>query len=864
LVIPSAIAGDLSDAEVRNNQSTYSSQKVKREDTDAPSLASATSSIGIVKKSDFDKCDMHFREDFYKYLIKNNLFDLEVALLAFDFVMSGEDNSDYWMSAKGSTETSIYGRLKKVSTSHLTTRAETNTKITEINRKLTCMCIDAKGVANIADQTKVDYFNTNCSEYTTSSNSDQVASSCSTESLTKEEVAYKKTCEPLTADVTKEYCADALSKLNSKKATCASTSTDNETLANVDTGTASGVKGKKMLVYWTSQMETFNQTLTIDNTKIYQGIANVNGWITDSYEKFNTVETKTYDLNTFTIRNPSGSAAALGAVLGAILAAGIVAFLGGFSSSTLLTSWATAGIITSAAASGAVGIWLLASLKGAWVTGHPEIYDSYIKTYGCGKKDSCSDYTRQLKQPYNNVCDSHVSPSACVKNFVVYKNDNGDYRYVVDPFIPYGISKSDLIKNQGDYAKKMNTSFNSAYNYMKSISASGEISESYMSQEFITEVIAGFYAPDLGSNAGEDYLISSSMQDKIKAKAKAFAIAQEFLEESDTENLQKFADYAYTYHFLWPKTSRKGEISYPTVALETYLDFMSNGVAASLSAGGTKAAVTFGGLNAQYLQDYVNTLSLYKAQASTVSGTQTSLNSAIASANSAIASNKALKALIESNSLDNTLSTLNANKTATGSTTTTSGAVLSSTQLGFLNAVSNYRTLRNAQVAKLAAFNSAVGSSSTRQAAVTKALSTFKSKFNGATTAAISSKGSSGTNSTGSKSDSTVNVSVPTKGDYSTSVYTGSNSSSSGTSSGYSTGLGSKSTSSTNNAVSASTGEDEDARKLREAIEARNRSTDKKFESTDEDTIFKKVTNAYIRNYDKVLTKKKTDKDVSE
>mgnify|MGYP000473402712 CR=1 FL=1 len=54
---------------------------------------------------------------------------------------------------------------------------------------------------------------------------------------------------------------------------------------------------------------------------------------------------------------------------------------------------------------------------------------------------------------------------------------------------------------------------------------------------------------------------------------------------------------------------------------------------------------------------------------------------------------------------------------------------------------------------------------------------------------------------------------------------------------------------------------EEDRKKLAEAIEARDRANKSKYNSQDDQTLFEKVTNAYIRNYDKVLSKKK-DKDI--
>jgi hypothetical protein len=50
---------------------------------------------------------------------------------------------------------------------------------------------------------------------------------------------------------------------------------------------------------------------------------------------------------------------------------------------------------------------------------------------------------------------------------------------------------------------------------------------------------------------------------------------------------------------------------------------------------------------------------------------------------------------------------------------------------------------------------------------------------------------------------------------------------------------------------------DEDHRALAEAIDARNLEAPEKYAPRDEVSLFEKITNAYIRNYEKVLTGKK-------
>jgi hypothetical protein len=58
-------------------------------------------------------------------------------------------------------------------------------------------------------------------------------------------------------------------------------------------------------------------------------------------------------------------------------------------------------------------------------------------------------------------------------------------------------------------------------------------------------------------------------------------------------------------------------------------------------------------------------------------------------------------------------------------------------------------------------------------------------------------------------------------------------------------------------------GSPEDSKKLADAIEARDRDKSKYESQQDGVSLFEQVTNAYIRNYDKVLIRKK-DKDVVE
>jgi|GEM_PF-850463 len=790
----------------------------------------------LERKSNFDTCDIRFRDDFMSYLKKSDLLNLELALLSFDFVMSGDGVHDYWTRG-GDATSSLYGRLKSVSAAHLELRKSTNDKIDKTNQKLTCMCLDVKGYKNITDASKKKFFEEKCDE-------------------------YAKYADP-------------------------------ETNYDELEGDASGVKGKRLLVQWTNSLESFNAALAVDNTGIYKGMADVSNWV--NYEaKWNDAENKKITLFNFNIKNPSGSVAAMGAILGALLAAGVIAILGGFATTSILSTWAAAGIIATSAVTGGTGLWLIASLKGAWITKRPEVFDKYIRSYGCGKKETCVEYSRELNQPYNQICRVHTSANACIKNFVVYYQGE-EARYVVDPWIPWGVSKNIILRDANDardYAQKLDDGFQAAKNAMiaKNPGASGGggksggafVSESYMRELFIDSSILGKYTPKIGTDE-KRYLLDDGIIKAIKDSAKKFAVEQKFFEEGDTDNLQKFADYTFEYHFLWPKTSRMKEISYPTVGLGTYLDLMSNGVAANMAVGATKASKAFGGLNQKYLEDYLNTLQLYRDQPINQDPAKLKLiNSEIDKVKAELDNQKTLNALSNSN-MDNQLLNLNANviNTAAKGAGVSGNVALSGEQSSFLNAIGTLRNARKEQLKKLDSYNKAMAANgnSERASRMSAATQKFASNFSRPTSGAIGTKGGSsifgsggldgigakGADDGSKKGDgkagsggSWVNGNYGTGGSYGGGGY---GSSSSGkSSSGKSASDGNTSGDS---AVAGAGGSDEDSRRLQEAIEARDRANKDKYASKEEQSIFEKVTNAYIRNYDKVLTKKK-DKDVPE
>lgn len=808
------------------------------------------------KKSNFQTCDIHFKDDFYNALKTDGAFDLEVAMLGFEFVVTGDSDSDYWKSGTipsfpsvrvsgisaqheafiaklteeqnknaASGNSSIYNRLKAIGLAHRKVRANTNLQIATINKKLTCACLDVQGYNKIVNDEKKKFFETSCEEY----------------------AKYKN---PETS----------LDELN---------------------GDASGLKGKRLLVIWTQNLQQFHASLAIDNNAAYTQLLAVSNFV-NSEAKWNETETRNYNLFKFSIKNPSGAVAGLGALIGALLAAGVIAILGGFATTSILSAWAAAGIIAASAVTGAGGMWMIATLKGAWITMKPEINDGIVapRTYSCGKKESCTDYTRTLVQPYNNICNTHTSANACIKSFIIV-NEGKEARYIVDPWIPVGVGKAQITKNQPNYVEKLEEGFNAAKNamIMKNPGATGGggkkgggnfVSESYLAEVFIDANIVGRYAPAIGNNMQENYFFGQDRVKIIKEAARKFAISEGFLEANDTENLNEFADYAYEYHFLWPKKSRPGEVSYPTVGLSTYLGYMSKEVSGNLTAGLAKTAVKLSKLQEQYQKDYNNTFDLYDKTLNQVDGLKKALLTTEINKNKdALANLINFNSMLDSKNLDQQLKALNSSTQGSTLSGSSSGG-LSNDQSNFLKAVSNLRSTRKDQLKSLDVYNKAMASNGDKERATKVASVSKKFSSNFAKGNSSFSDAKLGSNSGPLDSGSAANKDDQNK--YGAGAYGtigGSNSGMSGTGSLYGSGSGgsSNSKSSSSNADSAGTSgaavNDADANKLADAIDARNKSNKDKYQSNDGQSLFEKVTNAYIRNYDRVLTKKK-DKDVVE
>jgi hypothetical protein len=798
-------------------------------------LKNKTAAMIFNKKSDFATCDIHFKDDFYNGMKKNNQFDLEVAMLAFDFVTTGDADNDYWTKDKTSGS-SIYGRLKKIGLAHRATRQINNQQFEEFNKKLTCACIDVIGPDKLKDEAKKKFFN--------------------------------------------EQCPAEATKYN-----------DPNTPKDQLTGDASSIKEKELIVLWTKSLLDFHMAMAVTNEGHSKDLREVYDWVSNADWK--ETRTKNYDLFKFNIKNPSSSTAMLGGIVGALLAAGVIAILGGFGTTSLLSAWGAAGIITATAVTGAGGLWMVASLKGAWITMRPQISDSVIapKTYSCGKKETCKEYTRTLVQPYNDICNIHASANACLKSFVVVK-EGIESRYIVDPWIPVGVSKISILRNQPNYAEKLDKSFEAAKAAMigKNPGAKGGggkkgggefVSESYLEEIFIDETIVGRYVPGLGMNLEDTYYLNAERVKLIKDAAKKFAIDEKFLEADDTFNLDQFADYAYEYHFLWPKKSSPDEISYPTVGLKSYMNYIANDVSGNLATGLVKDSVGIAKTYNNYLNDLKATLIDLADKPINQLGSVSdpSIINTLPKVKQEQTNLASIMALLDNASLDTRLSSLGSSMSSeqlksmglSGDTSLNKG------QISFMKAVGNLRTDRKKQLRALDSYKKTMASSGNTERAIKmeSASKSFSDKFSKGKFAfgngmALSNSGGSGTNSANAVSgtDAKSTSDKDGSGNFLSSGGKGLNSAGgvrygagSGSSSGSGNGTGSSSEAAVENAGAHSNGTDQQS--LADAISARDLKGKNKYESTEEQTIFEKITNAYIRNYDKILTKKK-DKDVIE
>lgn len=803
------------------------------------------------KESNFKTCQIDLKSDFLKGLTKTKAIDLEMSLLAFDYMMSGEQIDDYWRLNKNDKKSSLNSRLKKASTKNVEHRKKMLSAIEESNQQLLCLCLDVKGFKNIEKDEDKEFFSKSCPD---------------------------------------EYEKYATAELDSK---------GNYKDENLN-GDASGIKGKTLIVEWTSKLEELHMGLAVEVFNSSDDLHRISEWA----QTVNWSESRhVYDeLFKFHVKG-SASFVGMGALAGAVLAAGVVAILGGFSLQSFVSYWAIAGIIATSTTAG-MGMWMVGSLRGAWSSLRPEISD-YItapRSVSCGKKDTCTEYTRTLVQPYNSVCDSHISANGCVVKFAAFQySPEEEIRYLVDPFQPLGsgITPGNGLYT-GDLAKDLNNGYLRAKDKMVSLnpktyiggkSGGKYVSSSYLSEVFIDAEVTGNYIAPAMANY-KNVLLTKDHFMQIMKNAKTFAIDQKMIEADDEDNLQVFAETALYYHFLWPKTTKSMEISYPAVGLQTYLSVMANDISANLAGYYSKEALGLNDLGIKYDEDRLKTIEVYKGSpAYAGSGNSSYINGIGEKAKEGIARKNAISQSLQGN-----------NDSAAG-TIIGQNSTLTALDKDFIKTVSGLRNLRNSQLEASRHYTQEMGGNLARMQKMQavakefkKGFSSGRSKISGnalsalakesttgmeaAKAANVKYKNSSGTGS-GSSSASrgtffdsvtsdtnqanaqTEDTSGLRNGNYSASIgglsggsYGGSNYGRGSVGSG-SMGRGESDTSSSSGGAMSQSSLN-DMKTLKDAIDARNKRGNSHYKSDAAATIFEQITNAYIRNYDKVLTIRKS------
>lgn len=780
--------------------------------------------IVLSRHSNYDTCDINFKDDFFAQLKSdhvigqnnaiqdNNLFDLEMAFLGFDYVMLGTGVDDYWRTNKSDPKTSIYERLKKIAQDHQAQLQATNDKINQINTKLKCMCLSAKGLANITDQANIDAFK-KCPQY----------------------------------DVSGDVSTTVLDDAN---------------------GDSSGIKAKRLIVVEMAAFEGFYEDLVTNNTNLFNELAAVRDWVSQNASNWGTNQRAESYLWGYTTQSGGwgdnlvntfvDTWHAVGGVADAVTGYG----QGGRSSSPLSQA-------VSALNPGYTSTWAEATIEGAWQDGFPYIRDDVHDRQCGGWLDpvTCHDHALYLNYPQNNICDKKTYANSCLNNFMtIYPtpgSHDGDPRYVIDPWVPWvkaatgdGVATLDL---KSKIIKNINSK-----NYVEMLDAAQTAGRDHAAAARVgglgaTELAA--FSPDLANSGGLE-LTADTIQ-LIKDSAKQFAIDQGFFLATDTDNLNTFADYAYEFHFLRPKLSRLGEVSYPTVGLQPHLDLMSNGVAAYMGVAGTSGASAFRDLRQKYLDDYNRTLATFADDVINQKDPTTlnAIKAEMATTNAQLASIAAFKLNLDA---------LNPQSAGGGSSKIgNQNGSLTAGQTAYLNAIKKLKQIRKDQLKSLAFYNKAMAASGNqeRAAKVAAAMKSYNSNFMSPLSRSSGSKSGSGlasSSSDGSKAaDEGKNKSASLNHYDPNSFNGGAFGGAIGGRSGYGKSSAHSGDKDANAATDAVKPEDEDSKRLAEAIAARDSANQNKYQSSEGLGLFEQVTNAYIRNYDKVLPRKK-DKDIVE
>ncbi len=792
---------------------------------------------GTQAGTDFKTCRINLRADYLINLKNNkdlNLLGAEMAVLAFEHMSLGEGTQDYWNADQGSKDTNIHSRAKAIALKHLNNRKKIFNELSTWQAKMECLCLDSKGYPSLTGANKEKF---------------------------------------------QEQCPDNYAAYKSYRDS--NPHTDDESYE----GDASGIKGKELISRWTELNSEFYSRMFINNTGTYAEMNDLANWLENN--PWGENETESFPVFKYTTTEWRNIPELTAATTLALLAAGVIAITGGFAATTMASLWVSFGIIAGAGSVGVGGTWLIGAMKGAWESRSPYLQDEYVRTWKCGKKSQCSDFERSLILPKSKACDGeYVTGNGCIKNFLVTTIE-GEERFIVDPLVPLGVEKTLILKDNVSLASRMSRAAKKTVEklQLKKPDQNRVVhfgnsrfdivipkSTDYIKRPLLDAVETGNLAPNLKRPYEKYYRLNSEMITKIKESAKKYAIDQELLSSSMTEDLKKFADYAYQYHFLWPRLSQKGMIAYPMPGMGTYFSMMSQALNSKVTVDGLNQE-GYTKLSIVHLQDLNKTLRGFqnRVQLKLEGGTgfsKKNFDEKIRKNELKLAEIAAFQGAVFDITGNNSAAQLSnggefvseTNKSLVGSVKLDPKSTLGQVAL----AIKTNRVIKTQQQAKLSAFKKALGEGKANDL-ISKRKAFVKDFF-----PSIGSAGNQGTGKAGRPSLQGVSIpggeneKDPNKkksfnrnngqgggASFSRSKYNyngnyGGNYKSGGIERGH------------NENSNSQEGKERlaDQRKIKEAIEFRDKNPGK-FEAQSGDSLFEILTRTYIRAYDKLLNKKK-------
>ena len=895
-IFPSAMAQtNLSDTDIKyRNRAKNSGFYTGAGTGDKTPVENSNEQIGLIsvaigEPSNFETCEINLVTDYAKRLTESrmpgneavSMLDVELSLLGFEYVAGGENQIvDYWRG--GSEKKSIHERMTKIAKKRSKLREAFYSDLRWFEPKIKCLCLEKNGWKQMNDEQR-SYYEESCRLGLAI----PPLPNGSGDTLQK----YRSERDQKTIEM-----AMSPDQWSAKIAEFKNSVENQE----VDEGDdASGIKALELLETWASTNATIEEiNLIITNSsmsdlyEVYEWMKTEAAWNKEDRTKHR--KNKLYDwevANHATASDPMAAAA--------LLAAGVVALLGGFAFASTVSAWVAVAVITSAAASAGAGLWMISSLRGAWYSKAPYVEDVANGHYKCGKRTQCYKFQRYVHQPYNNVCDKNISANACIKHFLVDEKGNGDQSLLVDPWIPQGFKKDDLIRDTRDLSNLLDQGASRALNTMKGglplptnffvgffrrpkatveqwVQSGNRprYTRDFFSRTVINNRVLADYAPKLKSSAKKTYVINEKLKEKIIDGAADFVMGLGWIKEK--EDARRFGRYVYKYHFVWPKAAYGDILIYPQPGLISYTGLIANGLANNMDFSASVAG-GFRQLQQSYSQASSRRRDMF-AQSGNRIGIDNNSNSNPSHASGSGSNGSVGFGQGGSFSGFGSMGNSGFASLSSGNTASLDATGFSS---GAQQAVANLKKVREAQKNEADEFRKNMGGTPRGQRLLAAA-SNFKNDFYSDATKGSSSIFGGGVGSGGSLlsgGDTNLNSNNQNSGAANTATGAGANnkrsslfsdslsgsgsgsgSDSSGAFGGGGYGYGGDSSQQDSGSRGGTNMSPEDARRLSDAI--KNRDGDNaKYERQDGMSLWEIVTNTYIRVYDRLLERKDTSLD---